>query len=119
MLYTFNLPTSMKHAILRRVYDVSCGDVEGVRDAWDSKLRDVLDCIGMHDWEYDRSYGDCFKMCRNELVFCIYVSGHYDTCDKFEVTIYREGHSHQEIGTIKNIASLDEALCIAGCEYDW
>ena len=118
MLFTFDLPTSLKHALLRHVYEVSGGNVEGVRDAWASKLRDVLDCVGMRYWEYDYAYGDCFKMCRNDLVFCIYVTGHYETCDKFEITIYREGCSHDEIGTI-NVKSFDEALRVAGCEYDW
>lgn len=112
MLFTFNLPTSLKHAILRHVYEIS-GDAEAVYNAWCSKFSDVCDCVGMENWEYASDYGDCFEYRSNNLTFCIFVSGYYDTCDKFEVAIYR-GEYKKEIASITDIDSLEEALEIVG-----
>ncbi len=112
MLFTFNLPTNLKHAVLRRVYEVS-GSAEAVRDAYNSKFSDVRDCIGMENWEYSYGYGDCFKLSRNNLIFCIHVSGYYETCDVFEIVIYRND-GNEKIGNIEGIKSLVEALEIVG-----
>lgn len=111
MLFTFNLPTSLKHAILRRVYEIS-GDAEAVHDAYNSKLSDVMDCIGMENWGYSYGYGDCFELSRELLTFRIYVSGYYTTCDEIELYIYRNS-SDVEIGSIK-VDTLDEALEMIG-----
>lgn len=111
MLFTFNLPTSLKHAILRRVYEIS-GDAEAVRNAYNSKFSDVMDCIGMENWDYSCGYGDCFELGKELLTFRIYVSGHYTTCDEIELSIYRNSNG-VEIGNIK-VATLDEALEMVG-----
>lgn len=113
MLFTFNLPTNLKHAILRHVYEISGGDAEGVYNAWCSRFADVRDCVGMENWEVTHANGDHFEFRSDNLTFCIYVSGYYNTCDRFEVAIYR-GEYKEEIASITNIKSLEEALEIVG-----
>lgn len=111
MLFVHNLPTSLKHIVLRQVYKNS-GDAEAVRNAYNSKSSDVLDCIGMENWEYTYGYGDCFEFRKNLHTFRIYVSGYYTTCDKIEVSIYRNKDG-MEIGTIET-ETLEEALEMVG-----
>ncbi len=112
MLFVHNLPTNLKHIVLRQVYKNS-GDAEAVRNAYNSKFDDVMDSIGMENWEYSYGMGDCFKLSRNNLVFCIHVSGYYEICDVVEIAIYRND-GKEKIGSIEGIKNLEEALDIIG-----
>lgn len=108
MMFVFEMPTNIKHAILNHVYKVS-GDAQAMRLAYNSKFNDVRDCIDMSGWEATWENGDCLKLNRGRYTICIF-SYEYD---ELEITYYL-GEYKKEIGSIKGIKTLEEALELIG-----